>query len=158
MMSNSLKIVILLSVLSCSLHAQKCTDQVKKQLESECFERMGDFDFSDSYTISPSKFLYGGEYIEYKKSFFRGTTYSFVLSDQHQDEKRMFVEIYDYNHRLVASSFLKQKNKYYSKIFFPCKSSGTYYLRYGFKDHKPHCGHSVLGFKIIPPKKKPTAK
>jgi len=126
--------------------SQQCTIKKVKELENTCVSKLKTFEYLSSFPMTPTQFTYGGEKIEFKKNFYKGTTYVFVLNDLSQSTNKLVVEIFDNHHRLVATNHIKNSSKFYAKIFFPCKSTGVYYVRYSYNDDKPSCGFSVMGF------------
>jgi len=124
----------------------QCDQAVIDTYVNDCASSLKAFEYSDAYKLLRNQFTYGGEKIEYKKTFYKGTTYAITLKDASVGNNKLVAEIFDDRHHLVASTHIKHNSKFYSKIYFPCKATGVYYIRYSFNDHKPSCGASVLGF------------
>ena len=60
---------------------------------------------------------------------------------------KLIVELYDRNHKLVASSYSRSTKKSFPKIGYSCSATGVYYIKAYFEDNKNGCGVTILGFK-----------
>ncbi len=136
----------LLIVLNASLLIAQCKESDLKNLENLCASKLKTFEYSNTYLLPKKMFTYGGETIEFKKTFFKGTTYLITLPNSSEVSNKMVVDIFDDHHRKVASNHIKGHERYYSKIFFPCKATSNYFIKYSFSENKPSCGASVIGF------------
>lgn len=142
-------------VIVCQIHAiAQCNEKGMDNLYDETVNDLKTFEYSDVFKINQGMFTYGGEKVEFKKNFYKGTTYLIILKDRSADHHKMMVEIFDSSKRLVATSHNKHNGKFYHKIYFPCKATGSYYLKYSFYNSDPTCGTSVVGFKTTETKKK----
>jgi hypothetical protein len=113
-------------------------------LHSQCTNVGEHYTLTKSLDFNSGMFKYGGEKLEYKYMFTKGSTYLISLCNDDLGHNNLVVEVYNRNKRLVASSYVKSRDKHYKKIFFPCSASGTYYLKYYYKNNKPSCGISVV--------------
>ncbi len=115
-------------------------------LGNECASKLKNYKYMETTEFRKDLFTYGGEKIEQKKFFSKGNTYMIVLGDKGKDDNKLCVEIYDSHKKLMASSYNEQTKKFFSKIYFVCKSSESYYFKYYFHNNVPTCGVSVIGF------------
>lgn len=134
-------------------NASTCKKEELEALKNQSLSGIGKFKFLQSFEIKKDHFKYGGEKMEYRHFFSKGNDYLIILEDQGTKEDKMYVELYDNHKRMVATSYDKSKKKFYGKILFPCKSTETYFLKFGFVSGKPSCGASVIGFQAHPLKK-----
>lgn len=110
----------------------------KDGLKNECSGKLDDFIFIKSFDIQSSK-------KEYSYVFSKGTTYMITCCDESAG-KKMVVELYDRDHKLIAKNFNEKKGQYFSKFGYQCQATGVYYMKYSFPDGDD-CGVSVIGFK-----------
>lgn len=91
--------------------------------------------------------------ISMEKSSDTLTEFSFVLKD-HFQYRLMFVEDEQYqkiasyelyeNDQILATNFIKAKNKFFPYYDFKCSKEGTYHLKVKKQVDKKYCGHCFL--------------
>ncbi len=124
-------------VLSSNISLSQC---MSDKLQKDCSSMLDSYIFVKSFNVN--------EATEVSYVFSKGTQYVITLCDEaSSDNEKMVVELYDRQHKLVASSYIKKTNKHYAKIGYPCNATGVYYMKYSFQDGSAGCGVSVLGFK-----------
>ena len=104
-----------------------------------------DFTLSKSMNIKPSSYTYGGEKLEFKYMFTKSSIYQISLCQKEKQNSKLVVEIFNHHDKMAASSYSHSHKRYYKKIFFICKATGVYYLKYYYTGGTPTCGVSVLG-------------
>ncbi|MCI5056093.1 MAG: hypothetical protein MRY83_08295 [Flavobacteriales bacterium] len=146
MLKQSLVLQIAVLLIVTGVQAQ-CDKSGVLGLYSQCTGVSDNYTLTKSLDFNNSMFKYGGEQLEYKYMFTKGSTYLISICPDDMGHDNLVVEVYNRNKNLVASSFVKSRNKFYKKIFFPCSASGSYYLRYYYKNKKPSCAVSVVAVK-----------
>lgn len=143
-MKEKLFIIYVMVFFGFSSAMAQCFPIDLENIQNNCIGTLkSNFTFTKYFDIEPNKFKYKGDKLEYKQVFSKGYTYCFSLCDKSNDD-RVVIELYDRHKKLLATNYQKQKDKYYSKIFFHCRSTGVYYIKYYFRG-RPTCGVSVLG-------------
>ncbi len=108
-----------------------------------CASGLDDFTFIKAFNTSMNK--NGTE--EYSYVFSKGSTYMILACDPDIDGKRMIVNLYDRNRKLIVSSYNKKTKTFYPDLVYPCSATGVYYMEVTFEGSKGGCGVTVLGFK-----------
>lgn len=121
----------------------QCTDE---DFLDGCASLLDTYTFVKSFNVNMEG-TKGGAEQSFSYVFSKGTTYMITVCDQNSAGKKMIVELYDRNRKLVGISYNKKTKKHYTKIEYPCLATGVYYLKYKFEDEKASCGVSILGFK-----------
>lgn len=108
-----------------------------------CASGLETFTFIKAFNTSMKK----TEPVEYSYVFSKGSTYMILGCDQNEAGKRMIVNLYDRNHKLIASTHNKKTNTFYPDLVYPCSATGVYYMEVTFEGAKGGCGVCILGFK-----------
>ena len=108
-----------------------------------CSSALEDFNFIKSFEFENSK---GGAKNEYSYVFSKGSTYRIVVCDENIANEKMIVTLYDRNHKLIATNYLKASKKVFPSLTYPCSATGVYYIEYSFQGNKAKCGINILGF------------
>lgn len=85
--------------------------------------------------------------IEYSYVFSRDSEYKIIVCDLNNEGKKMIINFYDRNHKLVMSNFVKSSKKQFPSISYKCSATGVYYMEAFFEDGNTGCGVNILGFK-----------
>ena len=109
-----------------------------------CAPVLGDFVFIKTFNVNIVK---PGNKTEYSYVLSRDSEYKIVVCDQNDPGKKMIVNFYDRNKKLIASNYLKATKKFYPTINYKCAATGVYYVEAFFEGDKNGCGINILGFK-----------
>jgi hypothetical protein len=136
-----LRFLILLSVLMFPgyIYAQCDSDAFL----DKCASRLETFTFVKAFNTSLKK----AEKTEYSYVFSKGSNYMIIVGDLDIAGERMIINLYDRNHKLIASSFNAKTKSYYPDLVYPCSATGVYYMEVTFEGAKGGCGVCILGFK-----------
>jgi hypothetical protein len=115
----------------------------KDDFMDKCASNLGTYTFVKSFNIKAAS---GDKKTEFSYVFSKGSTYMVVCCDQGNKGGRMIVNLYDRNHKLIASNYNKATKKFYPTITYPCGATGVYYIECYFENGKSGCGLSILGF------------
>ncbi len=113
-------------------------------LLKNCASDLDDFVFIKSFPIEITK---SEEKTEYSYVLSRAITYRIVICTQNENDKKMIVNLYDRNKKLIASNYLKSSRKFFPTINYECAATGVYYVEAFFDGDKKGCGLNILGFK-----------
>lgn len=108
-----------------------------------CSSALEDFNFIKSFEFENPK---GGAKNEYSYVFSKGSTYRIVVCDENIANEKMIVTLYDRNHKMIATNYLKSSKKVFPSLTYPCSATGVYYIEYSFQGNKAKCGINILGF------------
>lgn len=109
----------------------------------ECASSLGTHTFIKAFHAESKKKV---KTSEYSYVFSKGSTYMIVVCDKGKQGEKMIVNLYDRNHKLIASSYDKRSKKHYPDLVYPCPATGVYYLEATFENEKQACGVIILGF------------
>lgn len=139
-----LKLILLIALLSFSaIGFGQCTSD---DFLDKCAASLGTFTFIKSFNVEIDKSKGGEKKVEYSYVFSKGSNYMLIVCDQNIKGKRMIVNLYDRNHKLIVSSYNKQTKKFYPSISYPCAATGVYYMESVFESDEGGCGVNILGF------------
>ncbi|MES2760891.1 MAG: hypothetical protein V4677_01740 [Bacteroidota bacterium] len=113
-------------------------------LLKNCASDLDDFVFIKSFPVETNKTT---EKTEYSYVLSRAITYRIVVCTQNEADKKMVVNLYDRNKKLIASNYLKSSKKFFPTINYTCSATGVYYVEAFFDGDKKGCGLNILGFK-----------
>ncbi len=113
-------------------------------LLKNCASDLDDFVFIKSFPIESNK---TGDKTEYSYVLSRAINYRIVVCEQNDEGKKMIVNLFDRNKKLIASNYLKSSKKIFSIINYMCSATGVYYVEAYFDGEKKGCGLNILGFK-----------
>lgn len=88
-----------------------------------------------------------GNKIEYSYVLSRDSEYKIMIADLNEDGKKMVVNFYDRNKKLIASNYVKASKKVFPSITYKCAATGVYYIEAFFEGEKDGCGINIIGFK-----------
>jgi hypothetical protein len=108
-----------------------------------CASKLDSYTFVKAFNTTMKK----TDVTEYSYVFSKGSTYIIVGCDQEIDGSRMIVNLYDRNHKIIASTYNKQKKTFYPDLVYPCSATGVYYMEVTFQGKDGGCGVCLLGFK-----------
>ena len=108
-----------------------------------CASRLETFTFIKAFNTSLKK----AEKTEYSYVFSKGSNYMIIVGDLDIAGERMIINLYDRNHKLIASRFNAKTKSYYPNLEYPCSATGVYYMEVTFEGPKGGCGVCILGFK-----------
>lgn len=112
----------------------------------KCAASLGTFTFIKSFNVDINKSKGAEGKVEYSYVFSKGSNYMLIVCDQNISGKRMILNLYDRNHKLIVSSYNKQTKKFYPSISYPCSATGVYYMESVFENDAGGCGVNILGF------------
>jgi len=107
-----------------------------------CASKLESFTFIKAFNFELGK----GEKEEFSYVFSKGSSYIIIVCDQNVNGEKLVVNLYDRNHKLIASSYNSKTKTYYPDILYPCTATGVYYLDAGIEGNKEGCGVTILGF------------
>jgi len=113
-------------------------------LLKNCASDLDDFVFIKSFPVEIKK---SAEKTEYSYVLSRAITYRIVVCTQNENDKKMVVNLFDRNKKLIASNYLKSSKKFFTTINYECSATGVYYVEAFFEGDKKGCGLNILGFK-----------
>lgn len=99
----------------------------------------------EGFTYLKSFDIAGVEGKKFSYIFTHGSNYLITLANGDVHSKGVFINIYDSNDKLVATS--QVNGKFYPTIQFNCKATGIYQLKFTFEGADEHCAVGVLGMK-----------
>jgi hypothetical protein len=108
-------------------------------LADKCATQISDFKYIKSFDTDTKK--------EFEYVFSKDHSYLLAICDQAAAKGKMEVNLYDRNHKLVATNYNKQTKKSYPSINYKCSATGVYYIEVTFDDGGG-CGVTVLAFKL----------
>ena len=110
----------------------------------KCAGNLGSFTFIKSMNVELGK----GKELQAEQSyvFSKGSNYMLIVCDENVSGNKMIVNLYDRNHKLIASSYNKSTKKHYPSFTYPCSATGVYYIESVFENDKGGCGVNILGF------------
>lgn len=140
------------AILTAVLCLLACIGVAHAQCDAEKFMDNCNAKLSDGYTFLKSYNIDGakassGKKVEYSYVFSKNTNYMLTLCAEGGNPKNMYVTLYDSQRRPLMSSYVKDKDKFLSKVAYQCSSTGIYYLSFQFAGGSPNCGGSILAFK-----------
>ncbi len=139
--AKEIKILLLLSIflLPNTSFGQCDTDMFLDQ----CASGLGTYNYIKSFSVNVSRKKVTPEY---SYVFSKGSTYMLIVCDQNVIGGKMVVNLYDRNHKFIASTYDEKNNKHYSDLLYPCEATGVYYIQTTFEGSKGGCGMCILGF------------
>jgi hypothetical protein len=139
--AKEIKILLLLSIflLPNTAFGQCDTDMFLDQ----CASSLGTYNYIKSFNVNVSRKKVTPEY---SYVFSKGSTYMLIVCDQNVIGGKMVVNLYDRNHKFIASTYDEKNNKHYSDLLYPCEATGVYYIQTTFEGSKGGCGMCILGF------------
>ena len=78
--------------------------------------------------------------------FSKGSTYKLIVCDQDEKGRKMVINFYDRNHKLIASTYSRKSRQHHEVLLFPCTATGVYYIEGQFEGNGGGCGVCILGF------------
>jgi len=114
------------------------------QFLDNCVSSLDTYTFIKAFNVQLKKKK--EDNVLYSYVFSKGSTYMVINCDQEIPKQRMIINLYDRNHKLIASSYDSKRRKHYSEILFPCEATGVYYIKAQFEGSKGGCGVCILGF------------
>lgn len=108
-------------------------------LTDKCALQISDFKYIKAFDSDTKK--------EFQYVFSKDHSYFLAICDQLAASGKMEVNLYDRNHKLVATNYNKQTKKYYPSINYKCSATGVYYIEVNFNEGDG-CGVTVLAFKL----------
>lgn len=136
-----LKIILLLTVIMSSASSFGQCDS--DEFLDNCAANLETYTFIKAFNVSMKK----SDKVEYSYVFSKGSSYMIIVCDQNVPGKKMIVNLYDRNHKLIVSSYNRKTKSYYPSLVYPCSATGVYYMEATFEDSKGGCGVCILGFK-----------
>ena len=113
-------------------------------LLKNCASELDDYVFIKSFPIEVNK---PDEKVEYSYVLSRAIAYRIVTCTPSESDRKMIVNLYDRNRKLIASNYLKSSKKFFQTINYECSATGVYYVQAFFDGDKKGCGLNILGFK-----------
>jgi hypothetical protein len=107
-----------------------------------CASRLESYTFIKAFNSEMKKA--GKE--EFSYVFSKGSSYMIIVCDQNIAGARMFINLYDRNRKLIASTYNAKNKTFYPDLLYPCSATGVYYLEAVFEGGKGGCGVTILGF------------
>jgi len=140
--AKEMKILILLTLflLPVSSFGQCDTDMFLDQ----CASSLGTFNYIKSFNVNVNPRKKANS--EFSYVFSKGSTYMLIVCDQNVIGGRMVVNLFDRDHKLIASTYDEKNNKLYSDLLYSCETTGVYFIKATFEGSKGGCGMCILGF------------
>lgn len=88
-----------------------------------------------------------GNKVEYSYVFSRDCEYKILIFDLNEEGKRMVINFYDRNKKLISTNYVKSSKKVFPSITYKCSATGVYYIEAYFEGDEKGCGINILGFK-----------
>jgi len=112
----------------------------------ECASSLGeDFAFLRSFEAEEIKgstnYPYTGAFL-----FRKGINYVFTSCPGEEDGPKIVVNLYNRTRKLVATTYNKETDKYYSKMIFKCSATGIFFVQTLMPLGENNCGLTMLGF------------
>ncbi|OFY66383.1 MAG: hypothetical protein A3H98_11305 [Bacteroidetes bacterium RIFCSPLOWO2_02_FULL_36_8] len=123
--------------------SQTSTAVPSKDLYLKAFKVRSGVSFNQSGVTSVNEFAY---------VLSKGVSYVLTSSQAENPNVKMRMQLFDRNHKLLASNFDEGKKKFYSAIQYKCTTSGLHYLAFscegsGGAGEKTECkGEGILKF------------
>ncbi|GAB4396356.1 MAG: hypothetical protein OHK0053_10240 [Microscillaceae bacterium] len=117
------------------------------QCNIEPLAEKGIKNLGNGYTFLKTYPVSGSEGKKYSYIFSQGTHYVIHLSNSSNNSSGVYINMYDSNHRKIASSYNPETNTFYPAISFDCQRTGIYQLEFKFIHTKDYCAAGVLGMK-----------
>lgn len=136
-----IRLIILLSAFLIPIHAFPQCDS--DAFLDKCASKLETFTFIKAFNTIMKK----ADKVENSYIFSKGSTYMIIICDQNVPGERMIVNLYDRNHKLIASSCNPKTKTYYPDLIYPCSATGVYYIEVSFEGTRGGCGVCILGFK-----------
>ncbi len=76
--------------------------------------------------------------------FSKGTTY--VITTCGNTDNNMKFELFDRDHKLIASNYDASSKACKPKVGYPCAATGVYYMKYTYLNGHNDCGVSMIAF------------
>lgn len=137
----ALTLLVVITTLSFRTSPPPCNPEA---LLDNCASGLDDFVFIKSFPVFAEK---ADDKTEYSYVLSRGVTYRIVVCEQNAQDKKMVVNLFDRNKKLIASNYLKSSKKIFPIINYACAATGVYYVEAFFEGEKKGCGLNILGFK-----------
>lgn len=106
--------------------------------------KLDPYTFMKKFDVKVDK---NGNKIEYSYVLSRDSEYKIMIADLNEDGKKMVVNFYDRNKKLIASNYVKSSKKVFPSITYKCAATGVYYIEAFFEGEKDGCGINIIGFK-----------
>jgi hypothetical protein len=113
-------------------------------LLDKCASNLGTYNYIRSYEVKDYPRRKANS--EFSYVFSKGSTYIMLPCTENSTSGKMIISIYDRDHKLLASTYDENIQKYYADLQYPCSVTGLYYIRATFKDTKRGYGTCILGF------------
>jgi len=107
-----------------------------------CASKLESYTFIKAFNVELNK----GASDEFSYVFSKGSSYLIIVCDQNVSGSKMIVNLYDRNHKLIASSYNSKTKTHYPDILYPCTATGVYYLDASIEGGNEGCGVTILGF------------
>ena len=148
-------------LLIASLSSVNCYSQCEEEdFLDECSESLKGYRFLMAHKVYADDLNSGGANSGNSKAIImsKGISYIITACTGNESSGKLLINLFDPNHKPIASNKDPQTMKIYSAIAFNCESSGLYYLRFKFEERTGHgCGVSVIGLKTERRKPEPTS-
>ena len=111
----------------------------------KCATNLGSFNYIKSFTLNARPRKKANCEVSYV--FSKGSTYMLILCNENVVGGEMVINLYDREHKLIASTYDQKNEKHFSNILYSCSATGVYYIQASLKDAKGGCGMFILGFR-----------
>ena len=113
-------------------------------LLDKCAANLGTYNYIRSFNVSVT--LWKKANPEYSYVFSKGSTYLLIGCEGNTTGGKMIINLFDRNHKLIASTYDGKTKIHYSDLLYPCSATGVYYLEAYFEGMKRGRGICILGF------------
>jgi len=138
---TTLLLSLVLSLTSTITFAQCDSDEFL----DECAELLDDYTYVKVFDVNTDKKV---TKMEYSSVFSKNHEYRLAIKGGTElSQKKIIVNLYDRNKKLISSSYYKPQNLHVSKLGYKCSATGVYYIEAYFEDNATNCGIIILGFK-----------
>lgn len=139
------KRIMLIMIMSALLFPSISSGQCEtNDFLDKCASGLGTYNYIKSFTLNVKQRKNSNT--EYSYVFSKGSTYMLIVCNDNVVGGNMAMNLYDRNHKLIASTYDEKNNKYYSNLVYPCSATGVYYFKATFQDAKKGCGVFIIGF------------
>ena len=144
-MKRNIKLILLLILFSVFFPLISSGQCESDAFLDKCATNLGSFNYIKSFTLNARPKKKANSEISYV--FSKGSTYMLILCNDNVIGGEMIINLYDREHKLIASTFDQKTDKHFSNILYSCSATGVYYIQASLKDAKGGCGMCILGFR-----------
>ncbi|MDP4266532.1 MAG: hypothetical protein Q8880_03775 [Bacteroidota bacterium] len=134
-------IILILTLITSNLYSQCDTFEFL----DDCTGQIKPFTFIKSFDVNFATKKGSSKKMEFSYPLNSGHTYIFATCGG--NEAKMILNLFDRNHKLIATNYIASSKKYYETLVYECNSTSEYFFEVSFENDQKTCGVVVLGFK-----------